>query len=122
MEPVMLSLASGEMLVGAPSPVKLTHKQIIALSRNFTPKYLPGMRTPKCSILAEVCDECASRRAIFNTSDAPERTLFWVLSAGKFEVLYEWTDIPHALQLSAEHEINLLPLKRTNEAMWGTTH
>ena len=49
----------------------------------------------------------------FNKSDVPARALFWVSPAGRlealFDALHDLDDIPHVLQLSADHEVNFLP-------------
>jgi uncharacterized cupin superfamily protein len=49
----------------------------------------------------------------FNKSDRPARALFWVSPAGKLEALFQHlhnlSDIPEAMRLSAEHEVNFLP-------------
>ena len=49
----------------------------------------------------------------FNKSDKPARALFWVSPAGKLEALFNHldnlTNIPEAMRLSAEHDVNFLP-------------
>jgi len=51
----------------------------------------------------------------FNKSDRPTRALFWVSPAGKleelFEALHDLADIPEVIRLSAEHEVDFLPVE-----------
>ena len=54
----------------------------------------------------------------FNKSDRPTRALFWVSPAGKLEALFnalhDLSDIPEVLRISAEHDVDFLPME-TNE-------
>ena len=51
----------------------------------------------------------------FNKSDKPARALFWVSPAGKledlFEALHDLSDVPEVIRLSAEHEVDFLPME-----------
>ena len=51
----------------------------------------------------------------FNKSDEPVRALFWVSPAGKlkalFEALHDLEDVEKVIRLSAEHDVDFLPLE-----------
>ena len=50
---------------------------------------------------------------VYNNSDAPARTIFWVSPGGKlrelFEKLHELEDVDEVVRLSALHDVDFLP-------------
>ena len=51
----------------------------------------------------------------FNKSDKPARALFWVSPTQQLEALFnrlhDLTDVAEIVRISAEHEVNFLPLE-----------
>src|SRR5690348_1865704 len=61
----------------------------------------------------------------FNKSDKPARALFWVAPTQKLEALFDklhnLADPAEVVRISADHEVNFLPRKRTTSFLYSAS-